>query len=305
MIQFQLIRCSLIALLLALISSCKTVSRIAEATPGSMPTFESASLNDEVVRFPGALNKRCHVLVLSFDDPQQPAAKEWFSKLNETKADREIWSMPVVGEQPLFEGIIRSAMKSEQPDVELKKRTVPIFMDSLPLERALQIADKKQVWVGVISKTGLLAGAVTGPLESARMAKIDFLTESCVPSESTAAPTVSAAPDAVALQVISVNQVAQKRAEPETYIYDCNGAQLFAQGHIPGATLMAFDKVTAQVLPKNKSATLIFYCFNAQCGASPVAARAALALGYTNVFHMADGILGWKKAGLEIETPSK
>ncbi len=57
-------------------------------------------------------------------------------------------------------------------------------------------------------------------------------------------------------------------------------------------------------MPADKTATLVFYCANTHCGACHQGARAALKLGYTNVFIMPEGIAGWEQAKLPTEKKS-
>jgi rhodanese-related sulfurtransferase len=86
------------------------------------------------------------------------------------------------------------------------------------------------------------------------------------------------------------------------YIIDVNGSDSFAEGHIPGA--VDFEKVQAKLadaLPKDKNALVVAYCGGPACGAYKAAAKAAVAMGYTNVKHLPDGISGWKKAGEKTE----
>ncbi len=45
-------------------------------------------------------------------------------------------------------------------------------------------------------------------------------------------------------------------------VYDANGAERYAQGHIPGARHVGHDQVTAAVLPQDRAARLVFYCYN-------------------------------------------
>ena len=60
------------------------------------------------------------------------------------------------------------------------------------------------------------------------------------------------------------------------------------------------DKLAAS-LPADKSTLIVAYCGNPKCPAYLRAAKAAKKLGYTNVKHMAEGISGWKSAGLKTE----
>jgi rhodanese-related sulfurtransferase len=87
-------------------------------------------------------------------------------------------------------------------------------------------------------------------------------------------------------------------AEKKVALIDVNGSQSFASGHIPGAIDFSTTKSElASKLPSDKSALVVAYCGNEQCGAYAAGAKAAAALGYTNVKHYAKGIQGWKSAG--------
>lgn len=45
-------------------------------------------------------------------------------------------------------------------------------------------------------------------------------------------------------------------------IYDANGRERYERGHIPGARFVGHDEVTAAVLPQDRAARLVFYCYN-------------------------------------------
>ena len=81
---------------------------------------------------------------------------------------------------------------------------------------------------------------------------------------------------------------------------------LFIRGVIPEATLLSgykdFD--VARTLPADKKSPLVFYCANSSCGACHQGAKAAIELGYKNVFIMPDGIGGWETAKLATEKNS-
>lgn len=80
-------------------------------------------------------------------------------------------------------------------------------------------------------------------------------------------------------------------------IIDNNGQESYTRGHIPGARWVGHDQVTASVLPADRAARVVFYCHNEQCTACHTAARQAIAIGYTNVFILPAGIVGWSGAG--------
>ncbi|MBL7964113.1 MAG: rhodanese-like domain-containing protein [Flavobacteriales bacterium] len=88
---------------------------------------------------------------------------------------------------------------------------------------------------------------------------------------------------------------------PNVHVYDCNDAELYAEEHVPGARWIEYDHVTAAVLPQDTSAVLVFYCYSSECPASHSAALSAHDLGYSHVYFMLEGILGWMDAGLPTE----
>ena len=80
------------------------------------------------------------------------------------------------------------------------------------------------------------------------------------------APSVSADPvDELAhLKKMTVDEVDKRLAakDPSFFAFDANMPEVYEKGHVPGATLVPEEGVTASLLPKDKSATLMFYCSN-------------------------------------------
>lgn len=85
-------------------------------------------------------------------------------------------------------------------------------------------------------------------------------------------------------------------------VFDANHRETFDEHHVPGATWVSYDAVTADVLPADHATSLVFYCANEQCSASHVAAESAIDLGYTDVSVMGGGIQGWIDAGKPVES---
>jgi rhodanese-related sulfurtransferase len=101
---------------------------------------------------------------------------------------------------------------------------------------------------------------------------------------------------------ISIADLKKAIADGKVTVIDANGTDLFKEGHIPTAVdFEANEKKLEKVLPKAKDALIVAYCGGPQCPAYKAAAKAATALGYTNVKHLSAGITGWKKAGEKIE----
>lgn len=61
---------------------------------------------------------------------------------------------------------------------------------------------------------------------------------------------------------LTVDEVATLIEKKEADIFDNNGADRFAQSHLPTAKWVAFQNVKEADLPKDKSRNLVFYCTN-------------------------------------------
>jgi rhodanese-related sulfurtransferase len=61
---------------------------------------------------------------------------------------------------------------------------------------------------------------------------------------------------------LTVQEVAQRRSQPNVYVFDNNTPERFKRGHVPGAKWVSASRVSESDLPADKSATLIFYCAN-------------------------------------------
>jgi hypothetical protein len=66
------------------------------------------------------------------------------------------------------------------------------------------------------------------------------------------------------LKPLTIDQVSAKIAanDGKTFIYDNNNHDSWAAAHVPGAKWLDDENVTANDLPADKTATLIFYCHN-------------------------------------------
>lgn len=68
--------------------------------------------------------------------------------------------------------------------------------------------------------------------------------------------------------------------------------------HIPGSVNIPTDEIQdVEALVPNKDEYIVVYCANADCDASPTAARTLEEMGYTNVVDFEDGYAGWRRAG--------
>jgi len=60
----------------------------------------------------------------------------------------------------------------------------------------------------------------------------------------------------------SVDQVERRLGQPNVYVFDGNPPEIYAENHLSGAVRLNHKDITKDVLPRDKDATLIFYCMN-------------------------------------------
>lgn len=101
---------------------------------------------------------------------------------------------------------------------------------------------------------------------------------------------------------ISIDDLKTAISAKKVAVIDVNGTESWKSGRVPGAIDFEASKAKlAELLPKDKGALVVAYCGGPSCGAYAAAAKAAKALGYTNVKHLKAGISGWKGAGETLE----
>ena len=61
---------------------------------------------------------------------------------------------------------------------------------------------------------------------------------------------------------LAVDQVERRLGRPNVYVFDGNTPETYVENHLPGAVRINHKDITASVLPKDKDATLVFYCMN-------------------------------------------
>ena len=123
-----------------------------------------------------------------------------------------------------------------------------------------------------------------------------------LPLAACGAAAVTADSPAEAFKRISAADLNAKLAAKDAlFVFDDNGDERFTQGHIPTAKHLKADAVIADALPADKAAMLVFYCGSDKCTACHHAAEAAIALGYSNVWIMPDGIKGWEEQKFAVD----
>jgi len=101
---------------------------------------------------------------------------------------------------------------------------------------------------------------------------------------------------------ISMAELEKAIESKSAVIIDVNGTKSYQKGHIPTAINFVTEKENlANKLPSDKNALIVAYCGGPSCNAYQNGAKAAAALGYTNIKHFSAGISGWLQAGKPTE----
>ena len=92
--------------------------------------------------------------------------------------------------------------------------------------------------------------------------------------------------------------VSQGPEKGKYFLFDSRPLPRFQEGFIPTAVNLpfpAFDKLAEKLLPKDKTALIIFYCSGPTCSMSPGSAAKAQKMSYTNLKVYKDGMPGWQE----------
>jgi rhodanese-related sulfurtransferase len=64
------------------------------------------------------------------------------------------------------------------------------------------------------------------------------------------------------IRALSPREVLARLGQPDFYVFDSNLISEWRRAHIPGANYVGLDSYAPEVLPPDKSAALLFYCYN-------------------------------------------
>ena len=102
------------------------------------------------------------------------------------------------------------------------------------------------------------------------------------------------------IRTISPAALQQRMLEGEVTVLDVNAPGSWTKARVPGAINLDAAGFRDNDLPRDRSATLVFYCSNPMCRRAPIAARRARQMGYDDVRVMPAGISGWLERGLPV-----
>lgn len=106
-------------------------------------------------------------------------------------------------------------------------------------------------------------------------------------------------------KTVDIDQLDRLKAQGAP-IVDVLPQESYRRGHLPGAVNVpldasGFDERIQEVAP-DKETPVVLYCRDPACKASPAAAHILEDhLGYQDVRHFPEGLVGWRRAGRDLE----
>jgi rhodanese-related sulfurtransferase len=101
------------------------------------------------------------------------------------------------------------------------------------------------------------------------------------------------------LSTVSADELKRMlESEHPPVVINVLGRDAYRAKRIPGSINVPTEEISTveQIVP-TKDDPIVVYCANADCDASPEAARKLEAMGYTNVHDFEAGYAGWRNAG--------
>lgn len=110
----------------------------------------------------------------------------------------------------------------------------------------------------------------------------------------------------MSVETISADELSRMKSSGEDFVLvDVLDQEHFEDEHVPGAINIPYDEIASEALDRfDKDQTIVVYCKNEACTASPEAAEKLDKLGFKNVKDFEAGTEGWNEAGNETESTS-
>lgn len=130
------------------------------------PVVTSYNLEKAKVVLPQDLEGQLNILLLSFEREQQPAADSWVpvaKQLEASHGDLRHYQLPVfTRENFLYRWWLNSSLRSDMPEGESRKTTIPLYLNRPAFLTDLQISTDKQIAVLLVEKNGRVLWRTTG-----------------------------------------------------------------------------------------------------------------------------------------------
>lgn len=104
------------------------------------------------------------------------------------------------------------------------------------------------------------------------------------------------------IKEINANKLYEElKSDNRPVLVNALDAEDYRAKRIPGSINIPFDKedIIKSVVP-DKDQSIVVYCANSDCNASPTLAGKLMELNYKNVRDFDGGLAGWRKEGYEL-----
>jgi ATP10 protein len=136
-------------------------ARVAE-----FPVVTSYNLEKTKVVLPQDLEGQFNILLLSFEREQQSEADSWVpvaKQVEASHADVRYYQLPVfTRENFLYRWWLNSSLRSDLPEGESRKTTIPLYLNRPAFLADLQISTDQQISVLLVEKNGRVLWRTTG-----------------------------------------------------------------------------------------------------------------------------------------------
>lgn len=101
-------------------------------------------------------------------------------------------------------------------------------------------------------------------------------------------------------EIGTAKELQAKLASDRPMVIHTLDQETYAKGHIPGAVNIDYEKMTVEMLPKDKGQPMVFYCVGGMCPVGRMAADKAAGWGYEQVWVYTGGMKDWERAGMAV-----
>lgn len=133
-----------------------------------MPRIRGESLSRVEYEFPRDLDRAATLFLVAFYQRQQPAVNTWLPTAAELAAHQAHFSffeIPLIGRRYRpGKALINGGMRSGIADPKVRATTVTAFQSVTRFLRALGIADRSEIVVLLVDRTGIIHWSTRGPL---------------------------------------------------------------------------------------------------------------------------------------------
>jgi rhodanese-related sulfurtransferase len=113
-------------------------------------------------------------------------------------------------------------------------------------------------------------------------------------------PLFALASDFQTPAITAENLQARQQTADALLVIDVRDQGEYKSGHVPGAINIPQKKLDKQIDKLDDAKGVVLYCINGR--RTRLAEQTLIEHDVDNVFHLEGGLMGWRKAGLEVRT---